>query len=344
MNEPDFDYDLVSSQRSQKEAEQREVSGGEGTPSRNNKVNYREKVSDQEKTIESLRNEMAEKEAQRIEEIAAKEAQREEEIRQLTKQMESKSAQQERAMEKLMNQLKKLQEESSSKRGRSSSTEDGNVTKTPKINEENVDVSVVDGANGGGDGENREVRMDVQAEDGGLGEKLSPEKEKNQGGLPKLPDESETESGSESESDEESEDKNDEENGESDQLNKSHDVPPLVQDISQPNVIPNPGVNHFASQDSTQGGAGPVSPDAQSLGGLDSQPSQGSQAAGGAVQPSQASIGSQGTPTQADMFASQESGTVKLPGLQKFSKPTKVRKAHKKKKGGKTGSQSDKSQ
>ena len=199
--------------------------------------------------------------------------------------------------------------------------------------------------------------MDVQAEDGGLGGKLSPEKKKNQGDLPKLPDESETESGSGSDSDEESEgkteneiedkveDKNDEEeNDESDQLNQSHDVPPLVQDISQPNVIPNPGVNHFASQDSTQGGAGPVSPDAQSLGGLDSQPSQGSQAAGGAAQPSQASVCSQGTPTQADMFASQESGTVKLPGLQKFSKPTKVRKAHKKKKGGKTGSQSDKSQ
>ena len=71
-------------------------------------------------------------------------------------------------------------------------------------------------------------------------------------------------------------------------------------------VIPNPGVNHLASQDTQPGQSGEQSVQGQGL-------------------PSQAVVSQVGS--LVDMFGTQL--PVKLPGLETFSKPARVRKEHK---------------
>ena len=130
MDEEDFDYNEVASQRSQEEADKRR---SETVPSGNKIINWKEKVGQQEKMIQKLTDELSNKLAKqeevmkkKMEEWAEKEA-----------RMESESVRRDKLIQMLSRDLVKAQEESS-KRGRGDSVDETSQSKTPKLSE-NVD-------------------------------------------------------------------------------------------------------------------------------------------------------------------------------------------------------------
>ena len=83
MDDPDFNYQEVSSQRSQEEADK---GRSEATPSTNKKTNLKDKVSQQEKLIQKMSEEMAVK-------LAEQEARQEELLKIRMEEWEEKEAQ-----------------------------------------------------------------------------------------------------------------------------------------------------------------------------------------------------------------------------------------------------------
>ena len=284
MDDPDFDYEAVSSQRSQME-EQWRRDGVPNAPSRDTQENWKEKAKEQEKTLEDM-----------------------------TRRANLKITQQQKAIMDLTEKLARM--ENNPKRGRMGSTEEGNTSKTPRVADDiEVDGGTNDGGKDvGGDGwsmTSQDLEGLVPGKD--LGGNLPPLGEK-----PESDSESDEEKNDDEKSDEERNDneERDDENGEGgedgeeeDLLRDTQEIPQSGKPASQPEtVIPNPGVNHLASQDTQPGQSG-------------EQPSQ--------VLPSQAGTEVGQVGSQADMFSTQQS--VRLPGLETFSKPARERKEHKKK-------------
>ena len=128
MEDTDFDYQEVASQRSQEETDRGK---SDVMLSGNKKSNLKEKVVGQEKTIQKLIKELAEKVARlqemlkvMMEEWAGKEA-----------QMRAESEQRDKLIQMLTENLKKAQEESS-KRARVDSVEESSQSKSLKLSEE----------------------------------------------------------------------------------------------------------------------------------------------------------------------------------------------------------------
>ena len=318
MDDPDFDYEAVSSQRSQME-EQWRRDGVPNAPSRDTQEDWKERSKQQENTL-----------------------------REVTRRANIRIGHLEKTIADLNEKLAKV--ESSTKRGRTSSLEeDGNQNKSPRVGDglEEGDVGGGDGGRGtpgvGPEGKGEagkdpppaeEVTSGSEKESESEEEEVEEDAEKKEDGK-KEDDEKKDEDHKENnmeddeEDDGEADDEDEEANDGEDLLKITQEVPKTGEDAGVPQagpVVPNPVINPFASQDTQASQGGGQTPPGQEQ--VPSGPSQGSQSQVQAT-PGQSQVPSSQASSldgSQDMF---KEGPQRPPGLTTFTKEAKERKEHK---------------